>query len=403
MRFLAAAATPIKTSWLLRALIMHIRGKGSREFEEALKIYFRKSGAYTFSSLMRTNYACLMAMKLATNCTKNMVILPRYSCPSFIHAVIAAGLRPMYCDINPETLSIDMNSINSMDTKDVLALVCTNLFGLSGKAAEIRKFCDERGIFMIEGADYSLGSIYDGKLVGTEADFTILNFQEGKALPVGGGAIVTNHSSIMDLLDIGHKANSSNILTLFAYRFAITPFFYWIFMKIAAFIGFNRKKLTMEDTMRNASGEFDFYFDRSSAFLPISNFQAYLGLCILNEIDGYINKREGMALQIEEKLSDISILRLTRREEKLSKTHYIRYPVLVRQDIRAGLLKSLLNNGIEASPMYIEHGMSFEASDFPGAYTVLYELLTLPCHPYVKQKDVNAMYKVFKRFEECKN
>ena len=83
---------------------------------------------------------------------------------------------------------------------------------------------------------------------------------------------------------------------------------------------------------------------------------------------------------------------LITKEKGLSKCHYIRYPILSKN--RNILLEKFLENNIEASPMYIEHGMIIDNSKYPGSNRVLNELLTIPCNPYVNKDDIKRIVKI---------
>ena len=90
-------------------------------------------------------------------------------------------------------------------------------------------------------------------------------------------------------------------------------------------------------------------------------------------------------------VGDNEVVKMIRPLADVNKIHYIRFPVRVTGGKRDTLLSSLLEKGIEASPMYVEHGMSIDSAIFPGAAKVADELLTLPCHPFMNQGDINLI------------
>ena len=392
VRFLPAAVTPVALTNVLAAAVEHVRGYGLPAFEKQLAEYFSAQAAYTFGSLMRTNYACLTS--LSQGSMRKKVVLPRYSCPSFVHAVMAAGLEVQYCDIDPATLALDVSQLNDMDLSDTLAIICANLFGLTSPIDQVVELGRKRGVFVIEGVDYGIGTVYRNKRIGTFGDVAILNFQEGKLVPVGGGALVTNNDKIIARFDGTRQAQSPNLITMFGFSVFTSPALYAIFVKLVSVLGKKRKAFSMEDTIRNTSNEVDFLFNAQDYDKALSNFQGALGCHLLSRLDSDMTKRREIASALIARLKGIQGIVLIDEVPDVQAVHYVRLPVLVGMGKRDILLGKLLDAGIEASPMYIEHGMDVEQARYPGAYRVAYELLTLPCHPFVDGADIEKIIAV---------
>ena len=386
MRFLPAAITPV--SW--RDLFSGIRqaGRGLEHFEEAFAQYFDAQRTYSFKSLMRTTYACMLAVKHSA--PGDEVVLSRYSCPSFAHGILAAGLTIKYCDTDPKTLSFDMDAFAKLDFSRVSAVVCANLFGLVYPMHEVVQTCRAKDVYLVEGVDYGIGTEYDGKRIGAFGDFSILNFQEGKALPIGGGAVVTKHPEMMERIFEEHErgTGASNALMMTAFKIVSNPHAYDIFMKTSRFMKTNlQKRFSMEDTIRNTTSEYDFAFEADDGLDSLSGFQGGLGTALLDKMETHLALRRANAHILEEGLRDIEELRLIQRDPAVGKIHYIRYPCLVPADRRDGLIEHLMAHRVEASRMYVDHGMNIDATVYPGALQVRDELVTLPCHPKVTRQE----------------
>lgn len=393
-RLLPAAITPVSLTDVLLAAVEHARGYGLQAFEKRLAEYFSARASYTFGSLMRTNYACLTA--LSQGSMRKKVVLPRYSCPSFVHAVIAAELEVQYCDIDPGTLALDVSQLRAMDLSNTLAIICTNLFGLTNPIDQVVELGRKRGVFVIEGVDYGIGTIYRSKRIGTFGDVAILNFQEGKVVPVGGGALVTNNDKIIARFLGTRNAQRANFMTMLGFSVCTRPALYAIFMKLVGALGMNKKAFSMEDTIRNTNKETDFFFNAGDCEKALSNFQGALGCQLLSRLDSDMAKRKEIASALIARLRDIPGIELIEEIPGVQAVHYVRLPVLVGMGKRGLLLGKLFDAGIEASPMYIEHGMVVEKARYPGSYRVAHELLTLPCHPFVDSADVEKIIAVVK-------
>jgi perosamine synthetase len=387
-----AAITPIYYWDLVKAFFK--KKEANIKFEKKIAFFFKKKYCLTFTSLMRTTYATFLPLKEID--ARRKVILPRYSCPSFAHGILANELKIEYCDIDPETLSIDIQNLLSKDLNNTLAIVCTNLFGLSSDIVKIKKICEKFNIYLIEGVDYGIGTEFNGLKIGTLGDIAILNFQEGKALPVGGGAIITNLDFINNFYSKKRLMCHSNYIKIIGYYIFSRPFMYSILYKFINFFKINKSKLSMEDTLKNTSNEIDFTFNPKRFDLKISNFQCALGLVILGRLNKEMKRRLSNYKKIESILIYNNIFYI-KKLPSLNKVHFIRVPILIKNN-RSDIMNRLLKAGIEASPMYVEYGMHINKKLFPGAYRVSRELLTLPCHPFMRDKDFKKIDNAFSSF-----
>lgn len=382
IRYLPAAVTPVRLADWFWAL----NGKGTiRTFEHALTDYFGAVQTRTFQSLMRTNYVCFTELKKISD--RKKVLLPRYSCPSFAHGIIAAGLEIVYCDVDRDSLCLDLEKLKSIRADEILAVVCANLFGLTNDVVLLADFCREHGIYLIEGVDYGIGTEFSGRKIGTFGDITILNFQEGKAIPVGGGALVYHDCKLVP--EKRFPPGKPNCLKMLLFSVGSRPFFYNLFRMAIKILHVDTKRFSMEDTIRETKEEYDFQFDIHEKICSLSDFQGRLGLILLGRMgkDKKVRSRNAKLYTELFRQADCGV-RLIRPLKNTKKIHYIRYPVLVDAACRDRIVDRLSKIKIEGSPMYVEHGMKIDANEYPGAFDVMNQLITLPCHPYMTPKDV---------------
>jgi len=387
-----AAITPVYFWDLVKAFFKN--KEASNKFEKKLANFFKKKYCLTFTSLMRTTYAIFLPLKEID--ARRKVILPRYSCPSFAHGILANDLKIEYCDLDPETLTIDIQNLLTKDLNNTLAIICTNLFGLSSDIVKIKKICEKFNIYLIEGVDYGIGTEFNGLKIGTLGDIAILNFQEGKVIPVGGGAIITNLDFINNFYSKKRLMCNPNYIKMIGYYIFSRPVMYSILYKFTNFFKINKSKITMEDTLKNTSKEVDFTFNSKKFDLKISNFQCALGLLIFRRLNKEMERRFSNYKKIESIFNNKNIFYI-KKLPSLNKVHFIRFPILIKNN-RSSILSRLLKAGIEASPMYIEYGMHINKKSFPGAHKISRELLTLPCHPFMRDKDFKKIDNAFSSF-----
>jgi dTDP-4-amino-4,6-dideoxygalactose transaminase len=395
-RLQPAAATPITP----REILASIPGRRNaiRDFDYAIAGMIKASSAIALSSLMRSTFVAVTAAKHRLP-KDAVVMLPRYCCPSFLHGIRASGMRYDYCDLDGETLRVELPHLQAKSHDRIGALLIPNLFGLASDMNMLSDYCRRQGWILIEGADYTFGGSMFGKPFGTFGDITILNFQEGKALPIGGGMVLSKTDN-----DFRSEETVTPVSNLFAflrslvYSVLIRPRAYGLFNKALAIAKISKKRFSMEDTIRDTRSESDFSIPNKNMLQGISSFQAKLGLRLLTKLDQHVRLRSSVARRLEAGLQDVSEINLIPRHAAIDRCHYIRYPILVPSGNRDRLVEFVCAHGFEASPMYVEHGMRIGSDQFPGASQVCNEIVTLPCHPFMTDRDVQNLIKLIRNF-----
>jgi dTDP-4-amino-4,6-dideoxygalactose transaminase len=305
--------------------------------------------------------------------------------------------------MDPATLRVEYGHLNAATDSSVGALLIPNLFGLSSDMGAILEYCRRSEWLLIEGADYTLGGTLAGQPLGSFGDVTILNFQEGKALPIGGGmALSKSPVAFEDINVLNRVSNIVGLLRSIAYAILIQPGPYGAFHVLLNWLGIPKKRLSMEDTIRKTRSEVDFTLPTEDLWQSISDFQASLGLRLLQRLDKDVCSRSSLALELEAVLQGIPEIQLIPRHAAVGRCHYVRYPILVRNGRRDALATFVTRNGFEASAMYVEHGMDIDPVQFPGASQICDELLTLPCHLFMTKGNIQQLGHLVHQFFRSK-
>src|SRR5262249_40064314 len=107
-------------------------------------------------------------------------------------SIARAGAKPVFVDIDPETLNIDVNRIMKALTSRTKAIMPVHLFGLPADLDEILDLARYKKIVVIEDAAQAIGSRYKGKFVGNIGDYGCFSFFPSKNLGgAGDGGLVT--------------------------------------------------------------------------------------------------------------------------------------------------------------------------------------------------------------------
>lgn len=131
------------------------------------------------------------------------VIVSSITFAASANCVLYCGGTPVFADIDPDTYNIDPESVRKLITKKTKAVIAVDFTGQAVALNEIREICRENNLILIEDAAHSLGTVYDGKPVGSIADMTTFSFHPVKTVTGGeGGAITTNDESLYKKLHL---------------------------------------------------------------------------------------------------------------------------------------------------------------------------------------------------------
>ena len=128
------------------------------------------------------------------------VIVPSFTFYATAEAVVTAGARPVFCDIDPETFCVSADAVERALTPAARAIVAVHLFGTPAPMDELRALALERELVLLEDAAQATGARLDGKRVGALADAATFSFFPSKNLFClgDGGAIATGNREVAD-------------------------------------------------------------------------------------------------------------------------------------------------------------------------------------------------------------
>lgn len=129
------------------------------------------------------------------------VIVPPFTFIATVEAILAAGAIPVFSDID-DTLCLDPQALESAITPRTKAVLPVHMCGAMAHIEDIKKFCVQRDLVMIEDACQSVGGSYNGKSLGTFGQMGCFSFDAVKTITCGeGGAVVTDDKKLYTLAD----------------------------------------------------------------------------------------------------------------------------------------------------------------------------------------------------------
>lgn len=125
------------------------------------------------------------------------VILPSFTFPATAHAMVWAGLQPVFADISRDTYTLDPASVAPLINEKTAAIMGVHIFGNPCQIDELQALADKHWLSLIFDSAHSFGSRYRGRRVGLFGLAEVFSFHATKIFPVGeGGAISTNDNAL---------------------------------------------------------------------------------------------------------------------------------------------------------------------------------------------------------------
>jgi perosamine synthetase len=122
------------------------------------------------------------------------VLMPTYHCPTMIAPVDELGAKTIFYPVTSSGAP-DMQWLARLDSRDIKVMLAAHFFGLPQPMATIRRWCDDRGIALIEDCAHALFGRSEGRPIGQWGDVAIGSLT--KFLPVPeGGCWVSNQSAL---------------------------------------------------------------------------------------------------------------------------------------------------------------------------------------------------------------
>jgi dTDP-4-amino-4,6-dideoxygalactose transaminase len=148
-------------------------------------------------------HALEMSMLLLDARENDEVILPSFTFTSTANAVLVAGLKPVFCEIDPNTMNMDMEDVAKKITKKTKAIIPVHYAGVACDMEKLANICANQNIMLVEDAAHGIGAKWKGKNLGTIGDMGTLSFHDTKNVVCGeGGAFLTNNDRLADKAQI---------------------------------------------------------------------------------------------------------------------------------------------------------------------------------------------------------
>ena len=326
-------------------------GGNVKKFEEKFSKYVNSK-----SSVAVNSGTAALNLALSMYDIKNKeVILPSLSFVATANAIIENQGIPKFVDVDEKTLCIDPKKILDSITNKTKIILPVHFGGYSSNLTEISKICKKHKIHLIEDAAHATGSSYKNKKIGNYGELVCFSFHPVKnlAMPTGG------------LISINSKNDKKIVKRLKEKR--------WCGITNRNGVNYDVKNLG-----------WNYY---------MNEFSAAIGLEQLKKIEFTNNKRKKIAKEYSKKISVENKMPFSDQ----CSYHFYWIRVKNRNKFREKLLKRGIETGIHYKPI---HKFSLYKSKIklPITEKISKEIVTLPTHPNLTQKDLEKIIKTVNQF-----
>ncbi len=167
-------------------------GPVAEQFEQEMAAYVGAADAVAVSSGTAGLHLALLALGIGLG---DEVIVPSFAFVAVASAVRYVGGRPVFADIDAETLNLDPRSVEAAVTLRTRAIIAVHTFG---RPADLRGLMDvaaRHQLIVIEDACEAIGLEIDGRKAGSIGDAGVFGFYPNKQISTGeGGMVVTSNA-----------------------------------------------------------------------------------------------------------------------------------------------------------------------------------------------------------------
>jgi len=308
-----------------------------RELEERLSDYLGVEDVILTSSGTAALETAYRALGL-----RDFAVTTPFSFVATTSSLVANGIKPIFADIDPETLTIDPEQIEKQITAHTTAIVPVHVFGNACEIDAIESIARRHSLKVIYDAAHAFGVEFRGESILKRGDISVLSFHATKLFhTIEGGALIVNDKRVVQksryLINFGIEGPES-----------------------IPSLGTNAK---------------------------MNEFEAAMGLCVLDDMDTILQRREEVYRRYEKALSSILP---TQKRKSDSSMNFAYYPVIFESEETLKRVQRALNEKSIYPRRYFYPSLDSLSYIEPKQYCPLSRdiscrILTLPISPYLSE------------------
>jgi len=345
---IAAVAEVLRSDWLTT-------GPKVPEFEEAVAKYCGARHGVAVSSGTAALHAAMYTIGIGPG---DEVIVPTMTFVATANCVVYQGGRPVFADVEKDTLLIDPTDVASKITDKTRAIIAVDYAGQPCDYDALRAIADQHGLFLVADSCHALGAEYKGRKTGSLADLTVFSFHPVKHITTGeGGMIVTDYPAL---------ANKMRL--------------------------FRNHGITTDHRQRASEGTWRYEMVDLGYNYRLSDIQCALGISQLKKLPNWIKRRQEVAACYDQAFAGTNIRPLYKHDNRSHAYHLY----VVKVPKRNKVFTALRNSGIGVNVHYLPvHLHPYYRDNFntgeglcPISEETIHKVISLPMHQSLTWDDL---------------
>lgn len=358
----------LKSGWITT-------GPRVAQFTESLKEYFHAPYVLPLMSATTGLHLALLAMNLEPG---DEVITTPLTFAATLNTIVLAGGKPVLIDIDPKTLNMDLNLLADAINERTRVILPVHFAGLPVDMDPLYDLAQKHNLRILEDAAHAIGTEYKGKRIGSFGDTQVFSFHPNKTMTtVEGGCVVTRDQQLADQISR------------------------------LRFHGIDRQAWNRY----GKSGTQDYEIVLPGYKSNMTDVQAAIGIYQLQELDGFIARRNELAKRYQEALSDWQQWTLPQQPSFEHRHSWHIYTPLIneesahmnRDEFMQAMKERNIGTGLHYRAVhlypYYRQAFGFNPGDFPKAEEVCERIVSLPLFPGMTDADhdrvLDVMYSIF--------
>ncbi len=184
---------------------MVTKGQYLRAFEDAVGEYLGVKHAVGVSSC--TTGLMLLYQGLGLT---GEVVVPSFTFMATVSALVWAGLRPVFAEVDPHTHNLDPGAVDAAITPNTSAIVAAHIFGNPADMEGLAEVATRRKVLLMFDAAHGFGSLYRGSPLGRQGAAQAFSLSPTKLLIAGeGGIVATDDDDLAEHIRLGREYGNS--------------------------------------------------------------------------------------------------------------------------------------------------------------------------------------------------
>ncbi len=349
----------LKSGWLTH-------GEFNIELENEIKKYFGVKECVLVNSCASALLASLAALELPKG---SEVIVPSFTFVASANAIVLAGLKPVFCEVDLKTGNLDVTLLENYISQKTRGIMPVHFAGQTANMPAVMKLARKYGLKVVEDSAECVGGKWGKGFAGTFGDLGCFSFWATKNITTGeGGAVVTNSHRLAE--------------------------------KLRAIIAHGVPTSTLDREGKNKPWQ-------REAILPgynfrLSNLAAAVGTAQFRKIAKLNARRRQLAKLLSLGLKSVPHLLPIESAKGVTNVYQMYAARLVGFD-RAKFISGLKQAGIQASvhfdpPVHRQKFYRrFKRRDLPATDELSQTEVTLPLYPGMNQQDIDYIVRTIKR------